>query len=140
MVNAAAVISIAALLVAMVGLLVSRSLGARVQAATLLVAALLLLGGSIAELAVDSHPRGWGGVGFGGAGAVVASIFLWRERNVPAPTPPPWRSVIRRLVALAFAIAWIAIGITWLSWLAAAAALSLLAADLLIDERGKRRR
>jgi hypothetical protein len=139
-VNAAAVISVAGLLTAMVGLLVSRSRGARVQSATLLVAALLLLGGSIAQLAVDPFPWAWGGVGFGGAGAVVASIFLWRERNVPAPTPRPWRSVIRRLLALPFAIAWIAIGITWLSWLAAAAALLLLAADLLIEERGKRRR
>jgi ribosomal protein S18 acetylase RimI-like enzyme len=50
--------SIASLFAAMVGLLVSRSLGAPVQAATLLVAALLLLDGSIAELAVDPDQRG----------------------------------------------------------------------------------
>jgi hypothetical protein len=53
--------------------------------------------------------------------------------------PPRTWSKIRKLLALPFAVAAFAVGVTWLRYLLLATFALLIAGDLLLEERSKRR-
>jgi hypothetical protein len=91
--TAVGIATILIFVLAIVAMIVSNSLGGRLQSIFVLVIGLLLLGSSIAA-AVAYGSWAWSGVGVGLGATALGTFFVWRGRSGPfyRPTRRLWVS------------------------------------------------